>query len=295
MDIRQLRYFAAIVEEGTVSGAAKRLHLSQPPLSQQLKAIEEELGVLLMERNGKRLEATEAGNRLYAYALQMIELLEAAKSEVTEVGSGLNGRLSIGVNTLSVSGLSPALQMFQRQYPKITYKIHQGESSHLCRLVRGREVELAFIRLPLDLGDDLTVLHHGQEPFYVISSSDKHLFGEMRELSLADIVDLPLLLPSTQGLGVHYLILKSFSELRLEPRILGECSDIGLLMSLVSAGSGVAIVPESLLGHYPGYPIVSRKLSGEFMPMSPIGLVALRNHRLSKAARNFIDLYQSRT
>lgn len=292
MDIRQLRYFVAIMEEGTVSGAAKRLHLSQPPLSQQLKAMEEELGALLLERNGKRLEATEAGNRLYEYALQMIDLMEAAKSEVKEVGSGLNGRLSIGVNTLSVSGLSPALQLFLRQYPKMTYKIHQGESSHLCRLVRGREVELAFIRLPLELGDDLTVLHHEDEPFYAIFS-DKQSFGDEREISLADVVDLPLLLPSTQGLGVHYLILKSFSELRLEPRILGECSDIGLLMSLVASGSCVSIVPESLLRQYPGYPIFRRKLSGESGTMSPVGLVALRNHRLSKAARNFIDLYLS--
>ncbi|MDI4645828.1 LysR family transcriptional regulator [Cohnella hashimotonis] len=292
MDIRQLRYFVAIVEEGTVSGAAKRLHLSQPPLSQQLKAMEEDVGALLLERIGKRLEVTEAGKRLYEYALQMIELMEAAKSEVQEVGNGLNGRLSIGVNTLSVAGLSPALQHFNRLYPKMTYKIHQGESSHLCRLVREREVELAFVRLPLELGDDLSVLHHEQEPFYVISS-DRHTFGDEREISLADVVNLPLLLPSTQGLGVHYLILKSFSELRLEPTIQGECSDIGLLMRLVSAGFCISIVPESLLDHYPGFPIRRRKLSGESGLISSIGLVALRRHRLSKAARNFIDLYRS--
>ncbi len=69
MDIRQLRYFIAIVEEKSISAAARRLHLSQPPLSQQLKAMEEELGALLVERSGKRLEVTDAGKALYTYAL----------------------------------------------------------------------------------------------------------------------------------------------------------------------------------------------------------------------------------
>ncbi|MBB6638447.1 LysR family transcriptional regulator [Cohnella thailandensis] len=292
MDIRQLRYFIAIVEERTVSAAAKRLHLSQPPLSQQLKAMEEELGTPLVERNGKTLGITEAGHRLYEYALQMVELMEAAKTEVQEVGSGMNGKLAIGVNTLSVEELPELLRRFRLRYPKISYKIQQSESSHLCQLVRSRAVELAFIRLPLDLGDDLAVLHFDQEPFYLISSGDLPIDLD-REVSLAELSELPLLLPSTQGLGVHYLILNAFAELQLEPNLLGECSDIALLMNLVSSGFGVSIVPETLLKQHPGYPIVSHKIADEAGMTSSVGLVALRNRRLSKAALHFIELLQS--
>lgn len=218
MDIRQLRYFIAIVEEKKISAAAERIHISQPPLSQHLKTMEEELGVKLMERSGKSLEVTEAGKALYKYALQMTQLMEEAKMEVKEVGCGVNGRLTIGINTFSVADLSEILHQFKKQYPKVTYKIQQNESSHLCRLVRERVIELAIIRLPLEL-DDFSVLHLHTEPFYLITSKKQKPFNH--EVSLAEIENVPLLLPSTEGLGVHYLILEAFSRFKLYPNIIG--------------------------------------------------------------------------
>lgn len=287
MDIRQLRYFIAIVEEGKISAAAKRLHLSQPPLSQQLKAMEEELGSKLIERSGKHLEVTEAGKALYKYALQMNQLMEEAKMEVQEVGKGVNGSLSIGVNTFSVGELPHILHQFQRQFPKVTYKIQQNESAHLCKLVRDRDVELAIIRLPLEL-DDFEVLHLYTEPFYFISSDKQKLFED--EVSLQDIHNQPLILPSTQGLGVHYLILEAFSRFHLHPHITGECSDISLLMDLVSSGFCGSIVPETVLKRHKGYSIHAHKISGSAEMSAPVGLIWLKNHSLSKIAQNFVDV-----
>ncbi|GIO15998.1 HTH-type transcriptional regulator BsdA [Cohnella xylanilytica] len=288
MDIRQLRYFIAIAEERTISAAARRLHLSQPPLSQQLKAMEEELGAELAERSGKVLELTEAGKTLYAYARQMVELMEEAKTEVKEVGIGANGRLAIGVNTFSAAGLPEVLRRFRELYPKVTYKIQQNESSYLCRLVRDRAVELAFVRLPLELGDDLAVLRHYSEPYYLITSANGKSFGP--EVSLADIADLPLLLPSTQGLGVHASILEAFSQSRLHPNLAGECSDISLLLSLVSSGFCASIVPAALLDRREGCAVRASRISHPADMASSAGLIGLKNHRLSKAAQHFIEL-----
>ncbi|GIP32545.1 LysR family transcriptional regulator [Paenibacillus sp. J2TS4] len=288
MDIRQLRYFIAIVEERKISAAAKRLHLSQPPLSQQLKAMEEELGSKLVERSGKHLEVTEAGKALYKYALQMNQLMEEAKMEVKEVGNGVNGRLSIGVNTFSVAELPEILHRFQKQYPKVTYKIQQNESAHLCKLVKDRTIELAIIRLPLEL-DDFTVLHLYTEPLYLVTSNKQKLFGH--EVSLADIQDHPLILPSTQGLGVHYLISEAFSRFHLHPNIVGECSDITLLMDLISSGFCGSIVPETMLKRHKGYSIHAHKISGSAEMSAPVGLIWLKNHCLSKVAQNFVDLF----
>lgn len=158
MDIRQLRYFIAIVEERKISAAAERLHISQPPLSQHLKTMEEELGSKLVERSGKLLEITEAGKVLYKYDLQMDLLMEEAKMEVKEVRMGVNGKLTIGINTFSVVELPEILLQFQKQYPKVTYKVQQNESAQLCKLVRDRVVELAIIRMPLEL-DHFSVIH----------------------------------------------------------------------------------------------------------------------------------------
>ncbi|MFF2888552.1 LysR family transcriptional regulator [Paenibacillus sp. NPDC057967] len=294
MDIRQLRYFIAIVEEGTVSAAAKRLHLSQPPLSQQLKAMEEELSTVLMERSGKYLKLTAAGKKLYDYALQMVELIEEAASEVKEVGQGSSGTLALGVNTLSVAELPDLLHRFRETYPKAAYHIQQSESVRLCQLVRERAVELAFIRLPLDLGDDLAVHHLYSEPFYVVTSAEaSQPAPQDAGVSLAELQDIPLMLPSTPGLGVHYLIRQAFSELHLQPNIVGDCSDISLLIRLVESGFCSAIVPETLLKVHDRAAIQANQITSPSEMTAPVGLVWLKNRRLSALAENFIQLYTS--
>ena len=289
MDIKQLRYFIAMVEEKSISAAARRLHLSQPPLSQQLKAMEEELGTILLERSGKYMEVTDAGKTLYAYALQMDQLMQEAQMEVKDVGNGVNGRLAMGVNTFSVADLPEVLHRFQQLYPKVTYKIQQNESAHLCQLVRDRAIEFAFVRLPLEL-DDFTVLHLYNEPFYWIASTKQRPFEN--EVTLADLANERLLLPSTQGLGVHYSILEAYSKLDMHPPLIGECSDIALLMELVSTDFCSSIVPETLLRRHKKYDIHAYKISPAVGMSSPLGLIWLKNHRLSSTARNFIDLFK---
>lgn len=288
MDIRQLRYFIAIVEERKISAAAKRLHMSQPPLSQQLKAMEEELGSRLVERSGKFLEVTEAGKALYKYALQMNQLMKEAEMEVREVGDGLNGQLSIGVNTFSAMELPAVLHQFKQKYPKVTYKIQQNESSLLCELVKERAVELAIIRLPLEL-DSFSVTHLYTEPFYFITSTKQKPINH--EVSLVDIHDARLLLPSTKGLGVYYLILEAFSRSQLSPNLIGECSDIALLMDLVSSDFCTSIVPETMLLRHKEYPVHACRISSAVLS-APVGLIWLKNHYLSKAALHFVELLQ---
>lgn len=289
MDIRQLRYFIAIVEEKSISAAARRLHISQPPLSQQMKAMEEELGTILLERSGKSMVVTDAGKTLYSYALQMDQLMQEAKMEVNEVGNGVNGRLTIGVNTFSVTDLPEILHQFQKQYPKVTYKIQQNESAHLCQLVRNRAIELAFIRLPLEL-DDFSVLHLYDEPFYFITSRKQKRLEH--EVVLTDMTNERILLPSTQGLGVHYSILEAFTKFQLAPPVIGECSDVSLLMELVSTDFCSSIIPETLLHRHKDIAIHAYKISSTVGMSSPLGLIWLKNHRLSNTARHFIELFK---
>ncbi|KYG90743.1 LysR family transcriptional regulator [[Bacillus] sp. KCTC 13219] len=288
MDIRQLRYFIAIVEEQKISAAAERLHISQPPLSQHLKAMEQELDAKLIERNGRFFEVTEAGKTLYKYALQMTQLLEEAQAEVKEIGNGGSGILKIGVNTLSVSKLSDVLQQFKQLYPNVTYKIQQNESAYLCRLVRERHVELAFIRLPLEL-EDFSVVHLYTEPFYFITGQKQ--FSLHEEIALIDIQQESLILPSTEGLGLHYLIWEAFSRQQIQPNIISECSDITLLLKLVEANFGTAIVPESVLKQHHLTNIYAYKIDSSSLTSS-VGLIWLKNHYLSKTAQNFVELFK---
>ncbi|MCJ8010265.1 LysR family transcriptional regulator [Paenibacillus sp. KQZ6P-2] len=288
MDIRQLRYFIAIAEERKISAAAQRLHMSQPPLSQQLKAMEVELGTLLLERTGKLLELTESGKALYHYALQMTQLMDEAISEVKEVGHGVKGSLNIGINTLSSVELPGLLHQFKTRYPQVTYKIQQNESSRLCELVKNRVLELAIIRLPLAL-DDFSVIPLQAEPFYFITSQPASGFDE--EVTLADLKEYPLMIPSTEGLGVHYTILMAFSAQHLKPSIIAECSDIPLLLQLVSSGFGAAIVPETVVAQLPENGIHAFKIKDAHLSAAT-GLIWLKGHHLSAAAQHFLELIQ---
>ncbi|MCS7458575.1 LysR family transcriptional regulator [Paenibacillus doosanensis] len=291
MDIRQLRYFIAIAEERKISAAAQRLHLSQPPLSQQLKAMEEELGTVLVERSGKLLELTESGKALYRYALQMTQLMEEAVSEVKEVGNGVKGCLNIGVNTLSSVELPGLLHQFKRLYPHVTYKIQQNESSRLCDLVKNRALELALIRLPLQL-DDFSVFHLRNEPFYFITSLQA--FSSRKEAALSELSGYPLILPSTEGLGVHYSILMAFSEQHMKPNIAAECSDIPMLLRLVSSGFGSALVPATVIAQLSDPTIRAVKITDP--PLSAAaGLIWLKGHHLSAAAQHFIELLMNKS
>ncbi|WP_136604303.1 LysR family transcriptional regulator [Paenibacillus dokdonensis] len=288
MDIRQLRYFIAIVEERKISAAAQRLHMSQPPLSQQLKAMEDELGTILVERSGKHLEVTESGKSLYRYALQMTQLMDEAVTEVKEVGNGVKGTLKIGINTLSSVELPGLLHQFKARYPHVTYKIQQNESSRLCELVKNRVLELAIIRLPLEL-DDFSVLHLHAEPFYFVTS--KSLAAASNEVTLSDLEDQPLLLPSTEGLGVHYTILMAFSARHIKPNIVAECSDIPLLLRLVSSGFGGAIVPETVIAQMPDNAMSAYKIKDTHLSAAT-ALIWLKGHHLSAAAQHLISMIQ---
>lgn len=287
MDIRQLRYFIVIAEEKQISAAAKKLYMSQPPLSQQLKNMEASLGEQLFERSGKFLELTEAGKTLYKYALQITQMMEEAKNEVADVGGGIDGRLAVGINTFSLGNLNEVFHQYRSMYPKIKYKIQQNESSLLCYLLKQREIEMAIVRLPLEI-DEFTLQHLHSEPFYVITSKEKKLFTG--DATLEEVSRYPLVLPSIEGLGVYYSIHEAFSKAKIQPEIIAEFSDLKLMMELVSTDFGVSIVPESLLHLYKEYTVHIHKIADSEQLSGDIGLIWLKDHRLSKAAQNFIDV-----
>ena len=287
MDIRQLRYFIVIAEEKQISAAAKKLYMSQPPLSQQLKNMEASLGEQLFERSGKFLELTEAGKTLYKYALQITQMMEEAKNEVADVGGGVDGRLAVGINTFSLGNLNEVFHQYRSMYPKIKYKIQQNESSLLCYLLKQREIEMAIVRLPLEI-DEFTLQHLHSDPFYVITSKEKKLFTG--DATLEEVSRYPLVLPSIEGLGVYYSIHEAFSKAKIQPEIIAEFSDLKLMMELVSTDFGVSIVPESLLHLYKEYPVHIHKIADSEQLSGDIGLIWLKDHRLSKAAQNFIDV-----
>ncbi|USG64480.1 LysR family transcriptional regulator [Brevibacillus ruminantium] len=286
MDIKQLRYFIAIAEEKQISAAAKRLHLAQPPLSQQLINLEQELGVTLVIRHARGLELTEAGRILYKHAVKIASFVEESTIEVKEVGEGTKGTLSIGVNTLSAEPLPRLLKQFRESYPHVSYKIQQNESDQLLKMVKEKAIELAIIRLPLEL-NDFSILHLKTEPLRFVAST--RFSHSSLSITYEQIRQHPLILPSVEGLGVYHVILEEFSRRRMEPYVLGECSDIAVLLQLVSSGFGATIVPEAVLQMHPGHELQVFEIADATLNASS-GVIWLKDYYLSKPAQNFLDL-----
>ncbi|WP_201001741.1 LysR family transcriptional regulator [Paenibacillus glycanilyticus] len=290
MDIKQLRYFIALAEELQVTSAAQRLHMSQPPLSQQLKLMEEELGVSLFIRSGRQLELTAPGKTLYEHALTITRLLEEAKEEVKESGLGLRGKLSIGINTLSDERLPVVLSAFRQLYPKVTFKIQQNETNTLTKLIKDKALDLAIVRLPINLEEfDHVIL--GAEPLFFVTGAAGD--EQLDKVTYECIAKHPLVLPSTEGLGLYHLILDQFHSRGLSPAIIGECSDIGMLVELIASGFGASILPRTSVNRYQNHRIRVMPIDGPDVTSSS-AIIWLKQHYLSKAAQKLIDLIAGR-
>lgn len=287
MDIRQMKYFIAIAEERNITAAAQRLHMSQPPLSLQLKQLEEELGVMLVERHGKKLELTDKGELLYRHALNIVHAFEEVKNELQETDEGRKGNLSVGINTLSVPEFPEWLESFHASYPLVYLRIVQNDSSYLAELVKNRTIELGLVRLPL-ANQDLNYLHLYNESFIFVCRQN-----EKEKISMDEISHYPLILPSTEGLGSYSIIHDAFTKAQIPLQVISECSDMNVLMQLVSSGIGSTIVPESVFQSYAHSNLFAREITDAGL-RSSVGLIWLKQHHLSRPARNFIDLVKLR-
>ncbi|MHA6252274.1 LysR family transcriptional regulator [Oceanobacillus sp. CAU 1775] len=291
MNMKQLRYFFEIANEGQITLAAKKLHISQPPLSQSLKALEDSLGVILFERNGRKMELTEAGAVLYEKAQEIFYKIDETIVEVQETGQGLRGTLSIGCNKSCYAQLPDKISHFQAEYPQTKFRILEGDSYYLTKQLTEREIELAIIRLPIDMTG--FSYHPLPSEDYVVVCPTKWMKDEAKDIiSIAELADIPLLLlHRLKGIGQYEIILDKFRAKQLIPRIVCESPNVDILLGLVEAGLGATIIPKSTL--LKPYNNDVKILHLEDSPIvSESAIIWLKDRYISRSAKRFIGLFQ---
>lgn len=227
MDLRQYRYFCAVVEEQSVTRAAERLRMAQPALTQQIRKMEELLGVRLIERAGRGIRITASGERLYERAVSLLRYEAETRIEVSDIKEGRTGILRIGVNTLSAGRLTGWVREMKRRHPRITLQIHQGESAALIDRLKDHAIDVALVRLPIE-AQGVTIEWMEEEPFYRVHHPD--------------FPDADVIIPSQEGLGVFQTLSQQFGVVSQET-----CSDVLTLIGLVRSGQAVTLLPESTL------------------------------------------------
>jgi LysR family tcuABC transcriptional regulator len=248
MDIRQLRYFVAVMEAGTISGAAEMLNMVQPALSQQLARLERELGSKLLIRSPKGVEANEAGRAFYDHARFILRQLDAARDVVRSKAGAVGGPISVGLapSTASILGM-PLVREFRRRYPEVVLTVIEALSGHLEGHLVSRVVDVAILfsdRLPVDVDSERLF---DERLFLICRRSGAR--SRSRRVSLRHALAMPLVVP-TRAHGLRKELDVAFSQQRLEPQVVAEIDSLPLLLDAVADGVGATIQPWAALGRF---------------------------------------------
>lgn len=285
MDLRSLNYFSVVAEELNFTHAAERLNMSQPPLSNQIKGLEEELGVALFVRGGRSLQLTEAGKLLYRRAAQLLDLADRTKEEVGALSMGLSGTICLG----TVAGRAPFLAAqwiagFREEFPLVRFEIVNGSSDDIIDQIMRGMIEVGVIAAPYD-NEHLEGIPVGEEPWCAILS-EKHPLAKRKEsfIPLKELAGHPLVVPHRRSRIDE--IRNWFQAAGAEPLIVGEHSNFVDALAMAQANVGISIFPQTTPDPMPG--IVSYRITEPDRKACYL-LVHKRGVSLSELSQTFVE------
>jgi len=300
MELRHLRYFIAVAEEGHITRAAERLGIQQPPLSLQIKALERELAVQLLRRKPRGVELTEAGALFLERARAILEEVERASASARRTARGEEGRLVIGfTSSAPFHPLVPrAIRAFREMAPRVTLVLTESGSSEMVEGLHDEEIDAAFIRSPVADVVDLTVTPLLEEEMLVALPAGHSLAagsgkrGLDAPLPLARLAHESFILYKRPGApGLYDTIVSACRGCGFTPSVSQEAPRIISTLNLVAAGLGVSIVPASLRRlQMDG--IIYRRLTAHAALRAPL-ILAYRRGGNSATAQRFIDLVRA--
>ena len=275
MELRQLRYFLAIADEGNFSRAAERLRISQPPLSTQIKSLEEELGVTLFNRSNRGVSLTAAGAVFAEETRAVLARLEHAKSRTLQTDRGDVGLLSIGfVSIADYSILPPTLKSFRTHFPLVEVELHELTTDAQVRELRAGRLDLGIGLAPVDEPDlEFEVVLH--EELLLAIPTSHYAAKKVGAVDLRTLAKENFIIPPRElAPGLYDLILSHCRSFGFTPRITQHARQMQTVIGLVSSGMGIALVPSSLR-NLKRTGVQYRQLLGK-APVIDLGILSVR-------------------
>jgi DNA-binding transcriptional LysR family regulator len=263
MELRQIKYFIAVAEELHFGRAAVRCHIAQPPLSQQIKRLEEELGVKLLERTSRKVSLTPEGGEFLRRCKDVRDRLDEAVICIQDMAQGLAGHLHVGfIGPASLSKLPQAIRAFREQNPDIRLDFSAKSTTEQLPLLRGDRLDIAFVRLFGHNTTGLKAMPFLREP-YVLAIPEGHPFKDRDRLDIKDLEGEPLIFNQRIAQpALHSSLMGSFHKAGFMPNIVQEVNTEQSTVALVATGLGSALVPaSSATDHRSG--VTFRPLDGE--------------------------------
>ncbi|NMM62802.1 LysR family transcriptional regulator [Clostridium sp. P21] len=283
MDIKQLKYFLTIAREGTLTKASKKLHIAQPPLSYQLKMLENEIGIKLIERTTRKSQLTDAGKFLYNRGEQIVELVETTLKELKDFNEGIEGTLAIGTIASTASMLPEKINKFHKIYPKVNFQIREGGSSRILDLLNNGIIQIGIIRHPFDsknLKSKCLCKEH-----MLAATHDNFISSSKKKINLITLKNSPLIV----HVKFKSMIVDACSELDFKPNIFCESDDVRSMLTWATTGMGIAIVPNSAVNLIPNINLKYKEITNPTL-VTKISLVWLNNSYVSTTMKNFLKI-----
>ncbi len=243
MELRQLRYFIAVAEEKHFGRAAERLHMAQPPLSQQIKKLEEDLGVMLFNRTKRSVKLTREGSRFLAVARNTLDTLNTGAEQLRMMARGEVGRVRVGfINSAAQSNFPDAVAAFRRDHPSIALDIQDTHTPEAMEKLKAEELDAALIQGGVD-DKALESMAYLMDP-YVLAMRQDHRLARCVRVGFKTLHNETLIMPPREYYPATYgAIMNMFEERGLSPRIVQEVDQHQTRLALVAAGMGVSFVP----------------------------------------------------
>ncbi|XLZ70017.1 LysR family transcriptional regulator [Massilia sp. SR12] len=294
IELRQLRYFATVAEELHFGRAARRLHMTQPPLSQTIMALEQLLGAPLFERNRRGVTLTAAGAALLPEAQRLLQQAAGLPELVQRAATGASGRLSLAfVSSADYSVLPPSLRAYRAEYPQVEITLKEATSDlQLDDLLEGRvDAGLLIPPLPDRARQELDYLPVLREPLVLAAPSGLPALAAA-SVDVRALAGIPLIIfPRHISPALYDAILSVFRDAGITPEVGQEAIQMQTIVSLVSAGMGIALVPQSVSNlRRPGVEYLPLVQS---TPLVETGL-AWRRDNASPVLRGFLQLMKKR-
>jgi LysR family transcriptional regulator, nitrogen assimilation regulatory protein len=259
MDVRQLKYFVAIIDSGSMSKAAERLFVAQPSLSQMMVTLEAELAQALLIRSPQGVTATEAGKALYQLARDILRRMDEIPQRVKSGGGSESGTVAIGFPTTIASVLAtPLFNRIAQQYPGIRLQIFESMSGYITELLANGRLDLAILfRDTESLGVSVHPLF--DEDLYVVGGTIDGLPGKAETCSLALLANMPMVAPGRSN-GLRLLIERTFFQAGVDLNIVADIDSLPTMLEIAESGMACTVLPASALArrHFQKQPRIAR-------------------------------------
>ncbi|MCI8436671.1 MAG: LysR family transcriptional regulator [Lawsonibacter sp.] len=259
MNFKQLEYFSAVAEAGSISGASRELHVAQPPISRQLALLEDELGVTLFLRNNKGIVLTEAGRCIYQQSQQMFQSLRAMADSVRDISAGVRGYLKVGIIYSNVQIATSLLKEYHKRFPQVELYVRMGSPGDLLEDLEQGELHVLFLRSRSERTYGLQELVLGEDPLELVMCPENDPAPGQGQVPIQALRDVPMCLLRSDDLwGYSQDLLKECRRAGFSPNVACHCYDTPMEMQMVQAGFGVGFLPKSIAAAHPGSPVYTK-------------------------------------